>query len=253
MKRITEFSACLFVMIAAGALAVPMAMAQNAAPPSLLEQLGAQYKVTKTGFKSGQVTITEAGTVLVIQLAGILGVPPISMTLAPATYKDGSLHAPASLAVSMAGKNARQLPVGDKVYVTKLDVNLKKDRIAFRIIECDTCNGVAQPSSYKSDVFFDFPKGTLQTTSVPDVEDTIAKVFTLDTAAAATPPAAPTAVEQPTPAPSQPASIQLGETIDQVVAALGQPEKMVNLGSKQIYVYKDLKVTFIDGKVTDVQ
>ncbi len=114
MKRITEFSACLFVMIAAGALAVPMAMAQNAAPPSLLEQLGAQYKVTKTGFKSGQVTITEAGTVLVIQLAGILGVPPISMTLAPATYKDGSLHAPAGLAVSMAhsGRNFRAISNG---------------------------------------------------------------------------------------------------------------------------------------------
>jgi hypothetical protein len=45
----------------------------------------------------------------------------------------------------------------------------------------------------------------------------------------------------------------LGQTIDQVVAALGQPDKIVNLGSKQIYVYKDLKVTFVDGKVADVQ
>ena len=33
----------------------------------------------------------------------------------------------------------------------------------------------------------------------------------------------------------------------------GQPEKTVNLGSKQIYVYKDLKVTFVNGKVSDVQ
>ena len=49
------------------------------------------------------------------------------------------------------------------------------------------------------------------------------------------------------------ASIQLGQTIDEVVAALGQPEKAVNLGSKQIYVYKDLKVTFVNGKVSDVQ
>jgi hypothetical protein len=34
---------------------------------------------------------------------------------------------------------------------------------------------------------------------------------------------------------------------------LGQPEKIVNLGAKQIFVYKDLKVTFINGKVVDVQ
>jgi hypothetical protein len=27
----------------------------------------------------------------------------------------------------------------------------------------------------------------------------------------------------------------------------------VNLGTKQIYVYKDLKITFVSGKVSDVQ
>lgn len=246
-RKITFAVALMVVSLLAGAAA----FAQDAAPPSLQDQLGAQYKVAKTADKSGQVTITEPGTVLVIQQAGILGVPPISLTLAPATYKDGSLHPPGGLAASMAGENSRQLPVGDKIYVTKIDVNLKKDRVAFRIIECDSCNGAAQPSSYKSDIFFDFPKGTLQTTSVPDVEDTIAKVFTIDNPA---PPTAPASAPQsPAPATAQPASIQLGQTIDQVVAALGQPEKTVNLGSKQIYVYKDLKVTFVDGRVSDVQ
>ena len=38
-----------------------------------------------------------------------------------------------------------------------------------------------------------------------------------------------------------------------MTASLGQPEKIVNLGAKQIYVYKDLKVTFVKGKVSDVQ
>jgi hypothetical protein len=38
-----------------------------------------------------------------------------------------------------------------------------------------------------------------------------------------------------------------------VLAALGKPDKIVNLGAKQIYVYKDLKVTFLNGKVSDVQ
>jgi len=27
----------------------------------------------------------------------------------------------------------------------------------------------------------------------------------------------------------------------------------VDLGQKQIYIYKDMKITFIDAKVTDVQ
>ena len=50
-----------------------------------------------------------------------------------------------------------------------------------------------------------------------------------------------------------PPTIQLGQTPDEVTGALGQPEKIVNLGAKQIYYYKDMKVTFVKGKVTDVQ
>ena len=48
-------------------------------------------------------------------------------------------------------------------------------------------------------------------------------------------------------------SIEVGQTTDQVKAALGDPQKIVKLGTKQIYVYKDLKITFTNGKVSDVQ
>ncbi len=50
-----------------------------------------------------------------------------------------------------------------------------------------------------------------------------------------------------------PATISLGQSIDEVTAIQGKPQKVVDLGSKKIYVYPDIKVTFIDGKVTDVQ
>lgn len=50
-----------------------------------------------------------------------------------------------------------------------------------------------------------------------------------------------------------PAEISLGMTIDQVVAAFGPPVRVANLGTKQVYSYKDVKVTFVNGKVTDVQ
>ena len=47
--------------------------------------------------------------------------------------------------------------------------------------------------------------------------------------------------------------MKLGMTPDQVEGALGKPDKKVTLGAKQIYIYKDMKVTFKDGKVADVQ
>jgi hypothetical protein len=31
------------------------------------------------------------------------------------------------------------------------------------------------------------------------------------------------------------------------------PERVVNLGPKVIWAYKDMKVTFVSGKVSDVQ
>lgn len=64
------------------------------------------------------------------------------------------------------------------------------------------------------------------------------------------------AAEAPAPVPAPaaaPATISLGETVDQVTAAMGQPQKIVDLGTKKIYVYADMKVTFKGGKVSDVE
>ena len=54
-------------------------------------------------------------------------------------------------------------------------------------------------------------------------------------------------------AATAPQTVELGQTTDQVIAALGAPERIIKAGVKQIYQYKDLKVTFTDGKVTDIQ
>jgi hypothetical protein len=53
--------------------------------------------------------------------------------------------------------------------------------------------------------------------------------------------------------PAAPASISLGQSINDVTGQLGQPKSVVDLGPKKIYVYKDMKITFKDGKVSDVQ
>jgi hypothetical protein len=51
-----------------------------------------------------------------------------------------------------------------------------------------------------------------------------------------------------------PVTLRLGMTPEQVEAAQGgQPQKVIDLGSKKIYVYSDMKITFVDGKVSDIQ
>jgi hypothetical protein len=46
--------------------------------------------------------------------------------------------------------------------------------------------------------------------------------------------------------------VQLGQSREAVVSALGTPQKVMDLGPKTIYVYSDLKITFAERKVSDV-
>jgi hypothetical protein len=64
------------------------------------------------------------------------------------------------------------------------------------------------------------------------------------------PPAPAPAAPTPTAAP---ATVALGQTPDQVTAALGAPTRIANLGTKVIYYYNGMKVTFNNGKVSNVQ
>ena len=57
----------------------------------------------------------------------------------------------------------------------------------------------------------------------------------------------------PPPADAPPPTITLGQTMDQVVASFGRPLKVAKAGVKSIFYYKDMKITFTNGKVSDVE
>ncbi len=50
-----------------------------------------------------------------------------------------------------------------------------------------------------------------------------------------------------------PPTVSVGMTMDQVQSILGQPKDIANVGTKRIYLYPSLKVTFINGRVSDIQ
>jgi len=50
-----------------------------------------------------------------------------------------------------------------------------------------------------------------------------------------------------------PPVLTLGMSVDDVRSIQGEPQKIVDLGERKMYVYKDLKITFIGGKVSDIQ
>jgi hypothetical protein len=245
------------------------ASAQGQGASTLKDDLNKQYKMVKLGSNAGSTVVTDAGTVLVVQQAGLLGIPPNGVIPCPAHFKDGSLHAPSMLCKAALRNTGKDFANGDKVYPMKIDVNVQKEEVAFTVLECDTCNNTDPPTYFHSQVVFQFAKGYLETAGSDQVEDTIAKLFAADTSnnnggdqqqgnqgqqqGDQGQAQGGQQQQQPAQPPPPPASVQLGQSPDQVVAAIGQPDKIITLGAKQIYVYKDLKVTFVNGKVTDAQ
>ncbi len=244
---------------------------------SLEDQLKAQYTLVKMGADSGGAAVVEQGTILVIKKGGILSVPYGDQSVAT-KYQDGAVHSPNALMMGarggLMGKFGKQqttslFQVGTKVYPAKIAVTLPKDQVIISIVACDSCNNISPTTFYKADVVFQFAKGTLATTSPSQVEDAISGLLAFDDSADQSGQqggndqqggnqqgnnqgGAGAGQGQQQPAP-EPAQIEKGQTPEQVKAAIGVPDKIISLGAKQIYVYKDIKITFMNGKVSDVQ
>jgi hypothetical protein len=277
MSRKTVALIAGILLVVSSVFFVSLAGAQA---PSLQEQLAAQYKIVKMGSDTSGYSVVEKGTLLAIQKGGILSVPYGDQNVLSNKYENGTIKGPSSLGLmgrkSIMGKFGKEqtthlFATGDKVYPMKIDVNVAKDTVTMEIVACDTCNKTDPPTYNKANVVFQFPKGSLANSSVGPVEDTIGQVLSISTddsqqqagdqggqqqggdqgGQAAQAQDQPPAQQQQ--AQADPVSIEKGMTVDQVEAAMGKPEKKVTLGNKVIYYYKDMKVIFLSGKVSDVQ
>ena len=210
-------------------------------------------------YKDGKITQNTAGKIS----SGLgrfskLGVPGVSAPAAPAT---------------------RTFVPGEKVWVTKIEC--RDDGLVFQLF-----TDAYAEVRYKADLKFFFDKkGAMP--SADEMDKLVGEVFKIQPAddqtgggqqqaaggqaaapaqqqapaAAAPPPPAETPlapIPPPPPPPDEPQgppkTLKIGQSKDEVVANFGQPEKVVKLGTKEIYYYKDVgKVTFVNGKVTDVQ
>jgi hypothetical protein len=226
---------------------------------SVEQQLQSQYPPTKLA--GDKLRITQPGSVLLVQMNGMFA-SPLNEFAFMNTYKDGRIKRSAASALIHDAKTSRELQAGEQVYLLKTEV--KDSGIVFSLQSCIACDGseVDPQMAYRASLTFQYPKGYLETTDFAQIQRTIGQVFTVagggstDAQPGMDPPTPQVAqpVSQPRPVPqAEPARIALGQTIGEVTANLGQPDKVVDLGSKKIYVYRDLKITFLDGKVSDVQ
>jgi hypothetical protein len=169
----------------------------------------------------------------------------------------------ATLAV-LASKGGKECPKGDTVSVNLADLqdmqNNMRETIDKGMQELQKKQGQgglpAAPASAKA-APVESPMAAIAPPPPPEDEvkaeinqqsqeaDKAEKEAAGDTSSGAGPNAAAPAAEPP--------SIEMGQTEAQVVAAMGQPLRTATVGGKKIYSYKDMKITFKDGKVSDIQ
>ena len=285
MRFMTQFKRLSVFGFATIAAVFTVALHAQVGDPGTLiqEKLVSEVKLTKAA--ADHSDMVTAGDIVVLHKDGLMmcsSVSPYAFSnmysngvLAPTVrnraasaakgWLKGTLSGGSSLgdAVTGSGCASRKFVAGEKFWVTGF--TLQKDGILAAVFS-DAYNDVR----YYGEIKFLFPKGQ----PVPPVDSfvkTVNEVMTVqpaddkgdsqtaskDAAPAAAPtPAAPMAAIAPPPPPADapPPSIEVGQTKDQVTAGFGQPTRTAKLaGTKEIYFYKDMKVTFLNGKVSKIE
>jgi hypothetical protein len=245
-------------------------------PPSgVVSAIEKKYVVTETTGDGEQ--ITKDGTTMAMKCAGVYSLPTSAFVKPDIKVVDGKVQKlNPFLSATMSNQGAHVLQTGDKVYITKIESkgDSKNDELKFTLLTVDSLdvkNSDAK-KKFQATVSFKFKKGYLDEAPPDDVEQTIEAVLAPDTGsddakggdntaaapapakAAAAPPArvAPAAPVAAAPA-APPPTISIGESSTEVLQAMGMPLQMIDLGKKKTYVYKDMKITFVNDKVSDMQ
>lgn len=282
---------CQGVLAVLAALA-GVAYAQDQGVGAIQKKLESEYQLTKTTDDKSDIVTAGSVLVLhkdkVLMVAATSTANPCMNT-----YKDGKVVPTKACGVGEklrrlpgfghvpGGTSApatRNFVAGEKFWLTKIDV--RANGVVLDFFTDATPSG-DQGIRYKGALTIPF--GAI-TPTPEEALKAVAEVITVapsddakgddkkqsapqgaqQEAAAPSQPAAPAAapapaeappppLEAPPPPPPDPTEVSEGQTIEQVVASLGQPVKKAKVGTKDIYYYKDLKVTFVNGKVKDVQ
>ena len=267
---------CAALLVAVPSFVPHFALAQGT-KQSVQQAIEAKYAVSKP--TADHTDIVTAGAVIDLTKDGLVMYGTDSKVASNETYKGGKFESSGMAkfqnfnnrfaklpgASGSGGSSNRTFVAGEKFFLIGVDV---KDDGAVLEFLSDPISDLR----YKVFVKYPFAKGAVPAPDVvlAEIGETI-KAEPTDQqagggqggqqsapAAPAAPPPAPMAAIAPPPPPTDapaaaPQSISVGQTKDQVTATFGAPTKVVKLATKEIDYYPDMKVTFVKGKVTDVQ
>jgi len=206
---------------------------------SLRQELGATYVLSKRATLSPD-RITKQGTVVVVRKNGITADLSSDARYSLTKVTDGAIaEQGGAISAIFAKERSRVFKTGERLFVTDIDVY--DDGVMLKLMTCESFDindkGTTKQQRYKGAVKFMYAKGSGPTLDAAGLKALIDPVLLPELEASAV----------------NTTTIALGQSRSQVEELLGKPERIVDLGVKITYVYKDMKVIFVDGKVADVQ
>lgn len=198
------------------------------------QALEAKYTLTERSKLSAQVT--KPGTVLVVQKSGLQANTP-RLVMKPTVIKNGQLGYVGGGNYT-GGDSGHTLKIGEKMYLYAIQTKPEALTLIYGTVDSyeRSEKGSTKAQPYQLALRFEYDGG-LQAVETERILKDVSSFFTTESEAAS----------------SDVNTIKLGQTPEEVVAILGAPEKKVDLGGKLIYMYKDMKIVFVDGKVADVE
>lgn len=261
--------------VVAGILtALSLPLSGQVSDPLMAIQQKLKSEITLTKVLGDRSDILKPGTIVELRADGLL-MYGIGSPLAPSnTYKNGKIGQGMGgfgkdFAITMMAPGAstvsdyprRKFVAGEKVWVTSIAA--LKDGVLFQLYS-DPYDDIRYYANLKIPYpnKKEAPSVEVMTQIVDGVLAVVPEAQQSEQAPVPPQPVAPPApapaplmaiAPPPPPADAAPPTIAIGQTPDQVTAAFGQPMREANLGSKEIFYYRDMKVTFTSGKVSNVE
>lgn len=224
----------------------------------LAEALRQHYKLASPRLSVNGDSTIEPGTILVVRKEGIVSFGDKDASyasLCPSEVEDGAVRAPRNPAcTTLAPASRRLLKPSERVCLTAIDVAESLDTVSLFLATCNPSDLAHASGTNRAVVVFHFPKRSQAKITASKVEAVIGESLS-ENGADTPPPPDPVAAQAQLPPPGTAAGgpiVAVGQTVEQVQAALGAPSVIAYSGVNMIYLYPSVKVIFHNGKVSNI-
>ncbi|HEY6871648.1 MAG TPA: hypothetical protein VI298_02855 [Geobacteraceae bacterium] len=215
----------------------------------------ARFRITVPAFLGG---FKEIGSVLTPRREGLRANRP-GKAFKPNVVKNRRLAAAGGGDLPVGVRDGALQP-GERLHLYGVGTGDDYVQLDLYTVATYVLSGMRGPTPLQASVRFQYDGGLAGVSTrqlLDDIGEWLAAEGEPHPAAGESRPAAeqrPAAVPaEPLPAGRATGTVRLGQTREEVTAILGPPEKQVLLGAKTIFIYRDLKVVFVDGKVVDAE